>query len=252
MYAHRVQIFHVAYGDGRVVFIPNDLVFYLLVALYALFHQHLMDGGELQGVFHYLPEFRFVVGKAAAGAAQRKGRAQHHGVADLFRRGKARVHGLRRHRGQHRLADGFAHLLEKLPVLSPLYTARRGAQKLGLTLPQDALFFKLHGKVKPGLAADARHYGVGPLVADDLGHIFKGQRLHVYLVGNGLVGHYGGGVGVYQHHLIALFPQCKTGLCAGVVELRRLPDDDGAGADDHYFVYVRSFRHGISPPQGPR
>ena len=40
------------------------------------------------------------------------------------------------------------------------------------------------------------------------------------------------GIGVAQDHLVALFLQREAGLSAGVVELGRLADDDGAGADD--------------------
>ena len=45
--AHGVDVFHVADGDGGVVAVPHHLVFDFLVALDALFHQHLMHGAEL-------------------------------------------------------------------------------------------------------------------------------------------------------------------------------------------------------------
>ena len=39
--------------------------------------------------------------------------------------------------------------------------------------------------------------------------------------------------------------QGLAGLCAGIVELACLPDDDGAGTDDHDGLDIGSFRHVI-------
>jgi len=111
-------------------------------------------------------------------------------------------------------------------------------KQLHLALPQHALLFQLHGQVQAGLAADAGHDGVRALVAQDLGDVFQGQRLHVHLVGDSGVGHDGGGVGVAEYDLVALLLQRQARLGARVVEFRRLPDDDGAGADDQNFFDV--------------
>ncbi len=67
-------------------------------------------------------------------------------------------------------------------------------------------------------------------------------------VGDVLVGHDGGGVGVDQHHLDALFLQGAAGLGAGVVELGGLADDNGAGADDQDFLDGSIEGHYRSPP----
>ena len=58
------------------------------------------------------------------------------------------------------------------------------------------------------------------------------QRLDIDDVGDVFVGHDGGRVGVDQHGGNAFFAHGLAGLRAGVVELRRLADDDGPGADD--------------------
>ena len=110
--AHRIQIFHVADGDGGVIDIPHHLVFDFLKALDGFLHQHLMHRRKCKGIFHDFTEFRFVIGKTAAGAAQCKGGTQHHRVADLACNGKAFIHGIRNIRGQNRLTEGFAQLLE--------------------------------------------------------------------------------------------------------------------------------------------
>ena len=84
MDAYRVQILHVADGDGGVVGIPHDLVFNFLVALDALFHQHLMHRRKSKGVFHDLPEFFLVVRKSSAGTAQGESRTKHNWITDFL------------------------------------------------------------------------------------------------------------------------------------------------------------------------
>ena len=204
VHAHGVHVLHAADGDGVVVGIPHDLEFDLLEALDALLHQHLVHGGELEAVGADLDQFLFVVGKPAAGAAQGERRAQHHGIADLLCSFLRFFQTIGYFGGDHRLADGLAHLLEQLPVLRPLDGRKRRAQQLHPALLQNALLFKLHGQVQARLAADAGHDGVRTLVAQDLGDVFQGQGLHVHLVRDGGVRHDGGGVGVAQYDLVAL------------------------------------------------
>ena len=207
-----------------------------------------MDGGELEGVQADLLQLGFIVGKAAAGAAQGEGRTQYHGVADVRCGLLGLFQGVGDFGGNDGLADGLAQLLKELPVLGPFNGGGGGAQQLHIALPQHALLLQLHGQVQAGLAADAGDDGVGPLIADDLGNVFQGQGLHIDLVRNGGIGHDGGGVTVAQDHLVALFLQCQAGLGAGVVEFRRLPDDDGAGADDQNLLNVCSLCHNSFPP----
>lgn len=47
-----------------------NLEFDFLIALYALFYQNLMHRGKLQRMLHDFHQFSFVIGKAAACAAQ--------------------------------------------------------------------------------------------------------------------------------------------------------------------------------------
>ena len=93
MDAHRVQVLHVADGDGGIVFIPHHFVFDFLEALDAFFNQHFPDGRKFQGVFHQGHELRFVVCKTAAGPTQGKGRTEDDRVTDLFRHVQAVFHG---------------------------------------------------------------------------------------------------------------------------------------------------------------
>ena len=247
MYAHGVDVFHVADGDGGVVGVAHHLVLDLLVALDALFHQHLMHRGEFERIFEQLLHLLRVVGESAARAAQRKRGPEHHRVADLLRRTEALLHAGGDQRRQHRLAQALAQFLELLAVLRHLDGLKAGAQNFHLTLVQHALAFKLHGQVQTRLSAQAGQNGVRPLVAQNLGHVFQGKRLHVNLVGDVHVGHDGSGVGVDQNDLVPFLAQRQARLRARVVKLRRLPDHDGAGADHQNAVNIRALRHASSP-----
>jgi len=202
-----------------------------------------VHGGELERVLHDLAKFRLVVGKAAAGAAQCKGRAQHDRVADFGRRGQPLVHALGDPALQHRLAQRQAQLLELLAVLGLFDAGKAGAEDLHLALVEHALAGQLHGEVEPRLPAEAGDDGVRALVADDLGDVFQIERLHVDLVGDGGVGHDRGRVGVDEHDLVPLPAQGLAGLGAGVVELAGLADDDGARADDEDLLDVVTSGH---------
>ena len=232
MDAHGVDVLHIADGDGGVVGVPHHLVLDFLVALDALFNEHLVDGGEFQGVLHHFLQLVRVSCEAAAGTAQSEGGTQDHRVADVLRRPDSLVQVVGDLRGNHRLPQLQAQLLEEFPVLGLLDALIAGAQQLHAAFGQDALLLELHSQVQPRLAPDAGDDGVGPLEAEDLRQILHRQGLHVDLVGNGGVGHDSGGVGVCQDHLVSLLPEGQAGLGAGVVELGGLADDDGAGADD--------------------
>ena len=112
-----------------------------------------------------------------------------------------------------------------------------------MALVKDALARQFHGQVEACLASQAGNYGVRPLIADYLCHIFQVQGLHVYLVRHLGIRHDGGGVGVNQHHFIAFFLEGEAGLGACVVEFGGLAYHDRAGADNHYLVYVSSLWH---------
>ena len=99
----------------------------------------------------------------------------------------------------------MAKLFEKLPVLGAFNTFASGTEKLDAAFLQNPLFFKLHGKVEPRLSADTGHDGVGTLIPEDFGNIFKSERLHINLIGNGCIGHDGSGIGIAENHFVPLF-----------------------------------------------
>ena len=183
------------------------------------------------------------MGEAAAGTAQRERGAQHHGIADALCRRLGLVEIIGDLGGDDRLADGLTHLFKQLPVLGALDGLTGGAQQLHATLLENSFFLQLHRQIETRLTADTGDDGVGTLTTQDTGHVFQRQRLHIHLVRDGGVGHDGGGVGVAQHHLVALLTQSQASLGAGIVKLRRLSDDDGAGADDENLLNIGTLCH---------
>ena len=107
---------------------------------------------------------------------------------------------------------------------------------------------QLHREVQAHLAAEVRQDGVGLFLLDDALNDLGGQRLDVNMIGNVGIGHDGGGVRVDEDRLDALRFQGAAGLGAGVVELRCLTDDDGAGANDQHLLDSRVLRHFSVPP----
>src|SRR5690606_6031048 len=78
---------------------------------------------------------------------------------------------------------------------------------------------------------EGRQDRVGPLALDDAGEVVDVERLHVGGVREVGVGHDRGRVRVGQDHPVALGTEHLAGLGARVVELARLADHDGPGAD---------------------
>ena len=247
MYSDGVDVFHIAYGDHGVVCVAHDLVFDLLVSADALFDKHLMHGGELQRVLHYFAQLVLIVGKAASGAAERECGAQNDGISDVARRALGFLDRVGYDGGEHRLAEALAKLLEFFAVLRHIYRFGACAKQLRLALGKYSLPLKLHCEIQTRLSADSGKDCVRALISDDLRHIFERQRLHVDLIRHRRVGHYSSGVGVHEYYLVSLFAQRNARLRSGVVEFRRLSDNDRSRAYNKYFLYIASLRHRRSP-----
>src|SRR5208337_904724 len=137
-----------------------------------------------------------------------------------------------------------------------------GADQLNVIFLENAAVGKLDGKIQRGLAADrgknskpgaGRHLA---LEANDFFQVFAGERLNVGAVGRLGVGHDGGRIRVRQHDFKALGLERFASLGAGVIELRRLANDDGARAEDEDFRDVSAFGHWLvqlffNPTAGP-
>ena len=108
VYSDRVEVFHVAHGNSGVVGVAHYLVLYLLVALYALLNQHLMNRGEGEGVFHHFAHFFRIVGKAASGSAEGKRGTKYDRVSYFFCGVKSFLNAVGYLRGDYRFADSLA------------------------------------------------------------------------------------------------------------------------------------------------
>ena len=142
--------------------------------------------------------------------------------------------------GQYRLADVGQQLPEQLAVLGVADGLQGRSEQAHVVLFKDACIGEFHCEVQPCLPAERGQDSVGTLGSDDAREHLDGERLDIDDVGDVLIGHNRCGVGVHQHGDDALFAQCLACLRAGVVELRRLPDDDGAGAYDEDFGWFIS------------
>ena len=248
VHAHRVQVLHRAHGDGVALAVTHDLELDLFPPGDGLLHQNLGDGGQSQAVGRHFPQLLLVVDNAAARAAQGKGGADDHRVADLLGKSLRVFHGGDHLRGNAGLTDLLHGVLEHLPVLGLVDGLGRGAQQPHVVALQEALLGQLHGEGQARLAAKAGEDAVGLFLLDDALDGGQVQGLDIDFIRHGLVGHNGGGVGVDQHDLDAILPQGAAGLGAGVVEFRGLADDNGARADNQYLFNILIQRHFIPPP----
>ena len=248
MDTHRVQVFHGADLDDVPGAVPHDLELNLLPAGNASLDQHLTHPGEVDAPVRDFPQGRLIIGDAAAGAAQGIGRPHDHRVADLVGKGHSGLHTFHHVRRDAGLADGFHAVLEALTVLRLMDGFGAGAQQAHPVLLQRAVLVEGHSQVQPRLPAQGGQNGIGPLPLDHLGDGRHVQRLDVHMVGDVLVGHDGGGVGVDQHHLHPFLLQGPAGLGSGVVELSGLADHNGTGAKDQNLFDVGVFRHGVHLP----
>ena len=144
---------------------------------------------------------------------------------------------------RHVEADLAHRVLEQLAILGDLDRLDRRADQLDVELVERAGGGEIHREVERRLAADGRQQRVGTLALDDRGEDFRRERLDVGAVGQLRVGHDRRRVAVDENDLEPFGAQRLARLAAGVVELARLPDDDGAGADDEDALQVGSAWH---------
>ena len=248
MHADRIEIFHAAHGDGVARAVAHDLELDFLPARDVLFNQHLRDGRHIKAGVGHLAQLRFRVGHAAARAAQRERRTHDDRIADLIGDGERRLHVVGDVRGNARLADGGHGLLKELAVLRLVDGLGVRADQPHAVALEKALLVQLHGQRKSRLSAQPRQHAVRLFLFDDALDRLDGQRFQIDFVGQRLVGHDGGGVGVDQHDVHARVLQHAAGLRAGVVELGGLADDNGAGTDHQNLLNVFIQRHIRFPP----
>ena len=113
---------------------------------------------------------------------------------------------------------------------------------------QEVFLLELHGDSEAGLAAEAGEQTVRFFFFDDPLDGLRRQGFEVDLIGQRLIGHDRGGVRVDEDDIDARLLQDAAGLDTGIVELCRLADDDGTGADDEDLFDVFIQRHSSRLP----
>ena len=192
----------------------------------------MVDGACRQSAGYDGAKLVFGVSDAAAGAAERVRRAHNQGQTKLRERGIRLFHGLHDGAGRHRLADAGEQIAEELAVLGVADGLQRRSQQPRAVAVENAGVRQIHGEVQTGLPTQRGQHAVRTLRLDHALKRLYRQRLDIDHVRDALVGHNRGGIGIHQHGGNALFAQRLARLRSGVIKLRRLPDNDGPGADN--------------------
>ena len=125
MYAYRVNIFHITYGDAVAACVTHYLVLNLFPACDTAFHQYLSHAGKTETVGQNFHQFCLIVGDPAAAASKGKCRTEYHRITDSigeFDTVLHIVHHLGRRTG---LTDFFHGILKRLTVLCLENSLRR-------------------------------------------------------------------------------------------------------------------------------
>jgi len=232
MHPHGIEVLDGADDDHVVLLVAHHLELVFLPADHRLLEKHLRDGRFIQPLPHELHELLAVVHDIAAGAAQRERRPYDERQLDALEHRERLVH----RRGESRLRDVEVQLhhrlLEELAVLGLFDRFDPRADQPDAVLLEDARLRKRERDIERRLTAHRGQHRIGALALDDLLHDVGGNGLNIGSVGEVRIGHDGRGIGVHQDHLIALLAQRLACLRSGIIELARLSNHDGAGADD--------------------
>ena len=151
-----------------------------------------------------------------------------------------------------RFQTNFSHGVAELdPVFGLVDGFGIGTNHFDTIFRQRAIVEQRQGNVQRGLPAHRRQHCVGAFFFDNLGNDFGGNRLNISRVGHIRIGHDRRRIGVDEDDAIALFAQRLARLRSRIIKLARLPDNDGAGADDEDGFYVSTFGHFNSYFQKP-
>ena len=188
------------------------------------------------------------VGEAAAETAHGEGGADDERVAEVLCEADSLLDRVR-DVGACDLRTGLDdEVLEELAVLPLLDGLEVGPDELDVVLFQDAVLVQLDRRVEGGLTAEGRQDRIRALLRDDRLDDLPGDRLDVGGVGEVRVRHDRRWIRVDEDDSHALLTQHSAGLRAGVVELARLADDDGAGTDHEDGADVGAPGHLSAPP----
>ena len=243
VHAHRIEVLDRADDDDVVRLVAHHLELELFPAADRLLDQNAVHRRELDSVRSGRPQFFDVVRNSPTRPAQRERRADHQRIADAHRDLLRFVDGAGITRARHLDADSEHAVFEQLAVFGRLDRVVIRADQFDAVLLQNSGFPQRAGEVDPCLAANGGQEGVRLFAFDDLLERFRSQRLDVRSIGELRIGHDRRRIRVDEDDAIAFLFEGLAGLRAGVVELARLTDDDGTGADDQNRMEIGSLRH---------
>ena len=193
--------------------------------------------------------FLAVIGDAAAGAAQREGRADDRGQADHFERLERLGQIVRQHGAgvaspilciAWRKRSRFS-ALSMASALAPIISTPRR-----FSVPSLCSASAVFSAVWPPMVGSSAIFSsgmLGALALDDLGDDLRRDRLDIGGVGQIRVGHDRRRIGIHQDDPVSFGAKRLAGLGAGIVEFASLADDDRAGSDDQDGVDVCALGH---------
>ena len=243
MHAHGVEVLDGTDDDAVVVLVANNFHLVLFPADQGFVDQQLVGRRQVQATSTDFLELVLVVGDTTAGTTHGERWTDDARETDVFGDLPGFVHGMGDGRARALQTDFLHGLVEAVAVFGLVDGVSVGADHFNAMLLQHAVLFQVQRTVQCSLTTHGGKQGVRLFLFDDLFDRLPGDRLDVGGIGHGRVGHDGGRVGVHQDHPVALFAQRLTGLGSGVVEFARLPDHDGAGAQDQDAFNVGTFWH---------
>ena len=102
--------------------------------------------------------------------------------------------------------------------------------------------------IESGLATHGRQDRIGLFLVDNTLNHLPGNRLDVGDVGHLRIGHDGRRIAIDQNDSVPFFTQCLAGLCAGIIELAGLTNDDRTSTDNQNILDIATLRHAdVSP-----
>ncbi len=243
MHTHRVEILDGADDDAVVVLVAHDFHLVLFPPQHGFVDEDFggwrgieAGGRDLLKLFH-------VVGHAAACAAHRETGADDDGQADALDRRARFFHRMRQRVLRNLETDAGHRLVEQAAILRLVDGRKVRADQLDAVFFQHAGLRQFLGAVERRLAAHGGQQRVRLLLGDDLLHELRQDRLDISRIRQLRIGHDRRRVGVDENDAVAFAFKRLHRLRTGVIELTRLPDNNGPRADDENGRNVSAFGH---------
>ena len=184
--------------------------------------QHRAGARHHHGFTHVAIQRGIVVDDFHGAATQHITWADHQRIADLFRHRFGFVHRARQTVRRLQQVGFLQQNLEPLAVFRQIDGVRRGAED------RNAFFFKRCGQFKWRLPAQLHDHtlerAVALFFAQNLDHVFGGQRLEVQTIRCVVIGRHGFRIAVDHDGLVTGFFQRVSRVYTAVIELDPLPD----------------------------